>query len=160
MFTVGPCFKHVLCRFSTINTKVWDKGTLSLSQITPPSPLQAPSITWHEKWTYCALPKALANISGSMFCSLGELRNEKCDWNLRYFLELAQMCLKTQEKENKNCWSIVTRLQKTPLPQLNSSTVTIIYIKMVEKVLGNTVSSYCYCHRGTTRRQTHLQFLD
>lgn len=40
---------------------------------------------------------------------------EKCDWNLQYFLELAQMWFKKKKKTGERkqiCWSIIMRLQK------------------------------------------------
>lgn len=48
-------------------------------------------ITWEMSFLVNLLYiiKALANICVSIFCSLGELSNEKCDWNLYYFFVLA-----------------------------------------------------------------------
>ena len=113
----GPCYEHVCLAFVQYNnTKLWDKGTPPPPR--PPSLYEYFSITmtWAMSFLFILLYiiKALANISASMRCSRGELRNEKCDWNRYYFLETAQMCLKKNNKKSRKkrlqikpslCWS-------------------------------------------------------
>lgn len=84
----------------------------------------------------------------------GELTIEKCGWILQYFLELTQMCKKKiwrKEKKTKQHiagWSSWGNMKTCLWFQISLSTVTTVYIKMVEKVLGNIVSSYfLYHHR-------------
>lgn len=80
----------------------------------------------------------------------GELTIEKCGWILQYFLELAQMCKKKKLEERKKNphagWSSWGNMKTCLWFQISSSTVTTVYIKMVEKVLGNIVSSYFFHH--------------